>query len=350
MTAVLLEILHVLNESALYLLIGFALAGVMHVLFNRSERLSGLLSGRGPKSIALASLVGVPLPLCSCGVLPAALALRKKGAGRGATASFLISVPETDVISILLTYGLLGPLMAVARPVSALITAFSTGLVVDWAAPVADTNAGEAEDSGCQSGCEAGEPRGALREALHFGFVEFFDDIIVSLLIGILLGGVIGALLPSVDIANLPGGAILQMLVMAALGIPIYVCATSSTPMVAGLLLSGVDPGAALVFLLVGPATNMASLFVLARRMGRRFVIPYVATIAVVSLLMGIALDAIIEIWGGGPAPVAASASQEHGGPWKIAASILFLALAAAGLYRRWFSKRSMTEEQTEQG
>ena len=108
------------------------------------------------------------------------------------------------------------------------------------------------------------------------------------------------------------------------------------------------DPGAALVFLLVGPATNMASLFVLTRQMGRRFVIPYVATIAVVSLLMGITLDAIIEMWGGGPAPVAASASQEHGGPLKIAASIVFLALAAAGLYRRWFSKRNMTEKPTE--
>ncbi len=145
MTAVFSEIIKVLNESALYLLIGFALAGVLHVLFSRSERLTGLMSGRGPKSIALASLVGVPLPLCSCGVLPAALALRKKGAGRGATASFLISVPETDIISILLTYGLLGPLMAVARPVSALITAFSTGLVVVWAAPVAVVNADDAD-------------------------------------------------------------------------------------------------------------------------------------------------------------------------------------------------------------
>ncbi len=257
-------------------------------------------------------------------------------------------MPETDIISILLTYGLLGPLMAIARPVSALITAFSTGLVVDWAAPDVDTDAGEADTSGCQSGCETGKPRGALREALHFGFVEFFDDIISSLLIGILLGGAIGALLPSVDIANMPGGALLQMLVMATLGIPIYVCATSSTPMVAGLLLSGVDPGAALVFLLVGPATNMASLFVLARRMGRRFVIPYVATIAIVSLLMGIALDAIIATWGGGPNPVAAAASQEHGSPLKIGASIVFVALAAMGLFRRWSGKRGITEKRTE--
>ncbi|MCK5620406.1 MAG: permease, partial [Candidatus Krumholzibacteria bacterium] len=206
------EIIRILNESSVYLLLGFTLAGLLHVLMQRFPRATGALTGKGKRPVFLASLIGLPMPLCSCGVLPAALALRKNGASKGATASFLVSVPETDVVSILLTLALMGPLMAIFRPAAALVTAVAAGLLVNWVDskttapnPIKATTGGCRHDDGGEHSDSTAQPchcseesteskpkqeRSWLVRALHFGFVEIFDDVVVQLVIGFALAGV----------------------------------------------------------------------------------------------------------------------------------------------------------------
>ncbi len=360
MWSVITEIVRVLNESAIYLLVGFALAGVMHVLFNQSKRFARLLSARGSRSVVLAALLGVPLPLCSCSVLPAGLALRKQGASKGATASFLISVPETDVVSIIMTYGLFGPLMAVFRPLAAVITAIATGHLINLTEHLHEPPAaGRPEASGspdaaetptadtcceCSSECEPQPgiqaPGGLVGRALRYGFVEFFDDIVGTLVVGLVLGGVVTALMPAFGLERFTGGSLITMLVMLAVGIPMYVCATSSTPIAAGLMAGGLSPGAALVFLLAGPATNMASLVVLGKHLGRLPLVVYLLSIATVSVLMGLSLDAIVETWSIPVLSAVAPTAGEAAGPVKIGAAILFTVLTCLSLWRIRFLQR----------
>ncbi len=347
MWSVVVETGRVLNESAVYLLLGFALAGVLHVVLSRYQWLSRLLAGRGSKSVVLAALLGAPLPLCSCSVLPAGLTLYRKGASKGATASFLISVPETDIVSILLTYGLLGPVMAVFRPLAAIATALVTGSLINLTdrlgASVADAPADDDESCGdtCRDEGEEYVPRkGALWNAAHYGFVKFFDDIIVSLLMGIVLGGAITALLPSMGIERLAGNSWLTMLAMLVIGIPMYVCATSSTPIAAGLMIGGISPGAALVFLLAGPATNMASLIVLNKYLGRGSLVVYLLCIAAVSLLMGVWLDSMMAGTSVGAMWSAPSVAESSLGAVKTGGAAIMAVLSILSLRRvRVFSQ-----------
>ncbi len=348
MWPVLAETLRIVYESALYLLFGFALAGVLHVVLSRVPRFVQLLSGKGSKSVALAALLGVPLPLCSCSVVPAAMTLRRKGASKGATVSFLISVPETDIVSILLTYGLLGPIMAVLRPAAAVVIAIVTGvttnLVDRWSE--GDSEAGIVEETepssssccSCDGNSESkgdyNPDKGFLWNALNYGFVRFFDDIIGMLILGIVLGGLVTALLPGFGLESLGSGSFLAMLAMVVVGIPMYVCASASTPIAAGLILSGLSPGAALVFLLVGPATNLGSLFVLAKQLGRTIVFVYLCSIAVLSVSMGLFLDRFITASDIVSPLAAATHGAEGYSPLKIAGSILLLVLAYSSFRR----------------
>lgn len=328
----------ILNESAAYLLIGFALAGVLHWLLSRSERFSRALATRGSKSVLLAALLGAPLPLCSCSVLPAGLALRKQGASKGATVSFLISVPETDVVSILITYGLLGPVMAVFRPIAALVTAIVTGLATNladrWTTPTPQHDPGEGACAPCAPD-EAYNPRkSAWWNMVHYGFVKFFDDIIGSLVFGLVLGGVITALLPTVGLERFAGHSLLSMLAMLVIGIPMYVCASSSTPIAVGLIAGGLSPGAALVFLLAGPATNTASLVVLLKHLGRAVVAVYLCSIAVISVLMGLWLDLLMTSPAAGRPAVSLPVPDASWGVVKTGSSIVFVILTVLSLRR----------------
>lgn len=366
------NVLWILNESSIYLLIGFALAGVLHVVLRRTPRFTEMLARRGGRSVVLASVLGAPLPLCSCGVVPAGLTLRRRGASKGATVSFLVSVPETDVVSILLTYGLLGgPVMAIARPVAALITAMIAGLATNALdrdneeSPTAsgddparscgrdgDTDVTSTESDRPRStpdhtpriNREYDETRGPIWNAWRYGFVTFFDDIIAPLLLGMILGGLITLTLPHLGlerIQSFSGGAFLTMLAMLAIGAPMYVCATASTPIAAGLILGGVSPGAALVFLLAGPATNLGTLFVLRRELGGRTTVVYLASIAVVSIVIGLGLDVAIEhAWLPAVAPAPVGEAWCDGlGAVKTIAAVALLVLAGMTLYRRRLSR-----------
>jgi len=349
---VLQEAWRILAESAVFILVGFAIAAVLHVLL-RGGRTVPYLSSLGTRSVFLASLVGLPLPLCSCSVLPAAVALRKKGASKGATLSFLISTPETSITSILLTYALLGPLIAVFRPVAAFCSAVAAGLANNFverrfppsgAAPGEGGPGGEAStapDQGELPGQVAGA-EGSFAKGLRFAFVEVFDDIIGWLIVGLLVAALLNVLVPPSVMGAVFGGPWQSMLIMLVLGVPLYVCAEGSTPIAAAFIAGGVNPGAALVFLLVGPATNIGSLGVLSKQLGRRTIVVYLISISVVALLMGWVLNLILS-----GSDITALAERSLAEPLvprsvKVLGAAVFLALALMSFGRLRYLDRTL--------
>ena len=309
MREVFASLVEILRESSGYLILGFALAGVIHVLLQRFPRVTAALTGTGNRPVFLAALLGAPMPLCSCSVVPAAMALRRQGASKGTTASFLVSVPETDIVSITLTFALIGPFFAIYRPLAAIVSALITGFVILalerrehsrhvalQSTPLSDTTVDCCcDEPGVDAAAHPSHAPPAARSwifrAFHYGFVEIFDDIVPQLFLGILIAALIGVLLPAVDPKVVGGHRFLSYFVMMAVGIPAYVCAAASTPIAAGLIAGGISPGAAMVFLLAGPATNLGSLVVLRGMFGTRLLAVYVGMIAVTSIALGALLD-----------------------------------------------------------
>ncbi|ACS79176.1 SO_0444 family Cu/Zn efflux transporter [Maridesulfovibrio salexigens] len=334
----------VLLESAPFMLLGFFIAGLLKA-FVGPEFISKNLGSGKTSDVLKASILGVPIPLCSCGVIPAAAQLRQQGASKGATTSFLISTPETGVDSIAVTYALLDPVMAVFRPFAAFFTAVVAGIMVDRnekkngspkEAPklipdaillpkmdeakdlsgcgcdshndhnhthssCADSGCGcnshsedltSCSDSGCGCGSSHSDERpesfsGKLSFGMQYSFGNLLQDIGLWFLGGVLLAGIFGALIPDGFIERNLGDGFFPLLIMLAAAIPLYVCATASTPIAAALALKGLSPGAALVFLLAGPATNAASFTVVAKLLGKRSAFIYLGSIIVCSLALG---------------------------------------------------------------
>ncbi len=313
-----------LVEMAPYLLLGFTVAGLLSVMIS-PRWVERHLGNRGLGQVFKASLFGVPLPLCSCGVIPVGASLRQHGAGKGATTAFMLSTPQTGVDSIAVTYALLGPFLAIVRPIAALLTGFLGGsLVYAFDRNDDDLPAEELPKTACSSGsgcCEDDEEprRKTLFDGLTYGLVTLPRDIGRALIVGILLSGVISALIEPRALEATLGGGIWPMLVAMAVGIPLYVCATASTPIALSLIHAGLSPGAALVFLITGPATNGATLTTLWRVLGRRSVVIFLLTVAVGALATGMAVDAIVasdlvDPSAMVPAAVAAAAAHEHHG------------------------------------
>jgi uncharacterized protein len=294
---------HLLAESSIYVLFGLLIGGFLRVFLSPGMVARHLGRGRF-SSVFKASLLGIPMPLCSCGVLPAGASLKKQGANNGATTAFLISTPETGVDSIAITYALLGPIMAVARPIAAFLTASVAGIaenIVSWkrqgeiAADLSCPIDGCCDGVGCDPALHRRHHsmREKLTAGLRFAFGSLWADLAGWFAVGIVLAGLIGALVPDELLARYLGGGWQAMLIMLGVGIPLYICATASTPIAAMLILKGVSPGAALVFLLAGPATNLATMSVLLGVLGRRATAIYITSIAVMSVACGLALDAM---------------------------------------------------------
>jgi len=301
LTRIVLEAWNMLYQAGLYVLIGLLAAGLVHVFVSRAF-LTRHLGGRGFWPVAKAALVGAPLPLCSCSVLPTAFALRERGAGRGATVSFLISTPETSFDSIAVTWALMGPLMAIVRPVAAVVTAVVAGV----AETIRGRDAREPEPTApacphCESDAHAAEehadPPGRWRRFRRFVLFEMGDEIGPTLALGLLLAGLVAAFVPEEFFTTYLGNRWASMGIMLLVGLPLYVCATASTPLAAALMLKGLNPGAALVFLLVGPATNLATVLTVGKMLGKGAAALYVVMIAVFSLVFGAALDAAVDVW-----------------------------------------------------
>jgi uncharacterized membrane protein YraQ (UPF0718 family)/copper chaperone CopZ len=280
------------GEMAPYLLFGFLVAGLLSVCISPvfvERHLGG--SGIGP--IVKASLFGVPLPLCSCSVIPVSASIRQHGASRGATTAFLLSTPQTGVDSIAVTYGLLGPVLAIVRPLVALATGLLGGALV----AVGDRGS-EAGERGAASGEEDSRPetrdRSAtvrVRDALHHGFVVLPRDIGGALLVGLAISGILSAVVPPDLFPRYLGSGLFAVLVAIALSIPLYVCATASVPIALGMIHVGVSPGAALAFLIAGPATNAATVATVWRLLGRRSGFIYLGTVAAVAVVCGLLID-----------------------------------------------------------
>ena len=326
-----------LAEMAPYLLLGFFVAGLLSV-FVSPETVEKQLGGRGLWPVLKAALFGIPLPLCSCGVIPVAVSLRRHGASRGAATSFLISTPQTGVDSILVTYSLLGPVFAVFRPLAALLSGLAGGAAVSaFDDRETGENLGE-ETASCSSNCcPAEDPRrGRIARAMHYGFVTLPEDIAKALIIGLLLAGLIAALVPDDFFAAYFGDGFTAMLVMLVVGIPLYVCATGSVPIAAALMVKGISPGAALVFLMTGPATNAATISTIWKVLGRRTALLYLLTVCLAALATGAALDFTL----------AGSVTLGHGShgavlpPWFNRACALALAgILAFALRPRWLRR-----------
>jgi hypothetical protein len=273
-----------------YLLLGFLVAGILSVLMSQSF-VEKHLGGGGLGPLVKASLFGVPLPLCSCGVIPVSISLHRHGAGKGSTISFLLSTPQTGVDSILATLSLLGPVLAVFRPIAAFATGIFGGALVnvfDREERQPNHRAEKCTDDCCSS---SGNKSKVLK-GLKYGFVILPRDIGRAILIGLVSAAFIAAFVPDVLFAEkLLGTGFFSMVVMMFLGIPVYVCATASIPVAAALILKGLTPGAALVFLITGPATNAAAFTTIWKALGGRTATVYICTVAFSALASGIILD-----------------------------------------------------------
>jgi uncharacterized membrane protein YraQ (UPF0718 family) len=421
------ELWMILTESSVWLLFGFLLAGVVHVLVPREWMLKHL-GGKGFIPIAKASLLGIPLPLCSCAVIPVAAGLREHGATKGASAAFAISTPQTGEESIPLTWGLFGPVFALVRPVIAVFTGLLAGILIDLtdtektsgestddviddsvddpgAIGLTITNADDAgaavakvekkatgsccssalepaKSSCCCSStpdptpetgscCSSSKPKeeaaagsccsstpqktglgfaGSVKETFRHGFGVMLVDLVVWLTIGLIMAALIGSVVPQGWFEEHVGSGLWPKLVMLMVGIPLYICATSSTPLAFSLVAAGLSPGAALVLLLSGPATNVATMSWLIKDLGGRALVIYLGVIAGVALASGIFFDLFLTQY----IHLAQThvAGMEMGGKFGIkeTAAVVFIMLIAWALGKKlskWLDKRGIGTKQT---
>ncbi len=405
--SILVEAVNMLYLAAPFLLLGLIMAGFIHVLL--PARFIERWMGRpGMSGVVWAGLIGVPLPVCSCGVVPIAVELKRKKASDAASLSFLTTTPESGVDSILFTWSLMGPVMAIVRPIAAFFTAVIGGILAiaylpvrgrtPRSAPSADevdcgcdhSHDGHAEDGHSHDGEDhshgiaysrsdealaslrawfaslwrwlprrkrkqdedgsgtepASSPeqepasrapaelwKPVIKPALGYGFRELLDDLAFWLVIGVGLAGVLSAVLPS-DLAERGlGSGLAPMLLMVVVGVPLYMCASASTPIAAALMAKGLSPGAALVFLLAGPATNAASVVLLTRTFGRRFIQVYLVAVVLGSLLSGLALDALIAAFGW---QIALPMLAGEDGGWTVFGTVCFVLMVLLLLASAW--------------
>ncbi|WP_462153944.1 SO_0444 family Cu/Zn efflux transporter [Pseudoalteromonas piscicida] len=366
--------------SAPWLLLGLILAGLLNV-FIPKDLLQKHLGKGGFWTTIKAALIGAPMPLCSCGVIPAAVGLRRAGGSKSATTAFLVSTPETGVDSISVSYVLLGPFMAIIRPIAAVVSAIAAGLLVGSEKddkPVSLKHLNTSEESSATSGCcdanhhpepkpaekhhshdsccastkvetakvsssccaptgpqlamaganmsccDTTEPTvtsccdsssattsccepapvpenqgvfGKIVEAVKFSCNQLLSDTAVWLLIGLFFAALVQTFVPESFLSQW-GDGIIAMLVVILISIPMYICATASTPIAAGLLMAGVSPGAVLVFMLAGPATNIATIGVVGKELGRRAVFAYLGGVIGVALIFGYLTDYLVNTYG----------------------------------------------------
>ena len=272
-----------LLEMAPWLLLGFLFAGLLHVYMPKGS-IRKYMGRNTLKSVIYASLLGIPLPLCSCGVIPTGVAFHKEGASKGATVSFLISTPQTGVDSILATYSLLGLPFALLRPVVAFFSGIFGGIVTNYSDKKIEPLS--IEESQDEDSVEK-FPNGKLRAMLNYAFHDFLMDIAKWLIIGLAIAALISVLLPDDFFVSYLDNELLSMLIVLVASVPVYVCATGSIPIAAVLMMKGLSPGAALVFLMAGPATNVATMAVIGNAINKKTMMIYVSVIIMSAMFFG---------------------------------------------------------------
>ncbi len=332
----------ILGEMSPYLLLGFFFAGLLYAFIPR-EKIDRYFNGSPLRSSVFSSLLGIPLPLCSCGVIPTGTALYKNGASKGGTVSFLISTPQTGVDSILATFSLMGLPFAIVRPIAALITGITGGLITSVVT--------QAEPHIQQEEPESKEKKTLIQkvvDAFRYGFVEFIQDISKWLVIGLVVAAIISALVPNDFFELLNLSPVLQMLLILVVSVPLYICATGSIPLAAILILKGVSPGAAFVLLMAGPATNAATITMIGKVLGKRSLITYLSTIIIGAMGFGLIIDYVL------PVQWFTTITQQHLGHvhggnlnwWQVVSGILLLALIVNGYIQKYLASKKQSEIQ----
>ncbi|MBR6162065.1 MAG: permease [Bacteroidales bacterium] len=334
-------LLEVTGAMSPYLLLGFLIAGVLHV-FVPKRFYAKYLSRDNKWSVLWAALLGVPLPLCSCGVIPTAVGLKNEGASKGAVASFLIATPQTGIDSILATFSLMGLGFAVVRPVAALVTGVCGGLLVNRFAGGGTT----VVPTDCTCAVERGN---RLWRVLKYAYFDMIQDIGLRLLIGLIVAALINVVVPDEFFLSFGKQPLLQMLVILVVAVPMYICSTGSIPVAAALMMKGLSPGAALVMLMAGPAVNIASILVVKKSMGTRFTWIYLLTIVGFSILFGMIINAIGigadimpscgEAHGACCAAKSASTFEGAGGVFRAICSALLLLFIITALTMKFLDK-----------
>lgn len=322
-----------LTEMAPYLLLGFLVAGVLYA-FVPGKFYRNHLSQGGAWAVIKAALIGVPLPLCSCGVLPTAVSLRRNGASRGAATSFLIATPQTGVDSIAATYSLLGLAFAIIRPIAALVTAFVGGMLVSR------------EDKACDGDCAdevdtidapiADTFWGKILGALRYGFVDMVQNIGKWLIIGLVIAAAITVFVPDGFFTFFADYPLLSMIAVVIVAVPMYVCSTGSIPIAMSLMLKGLSPGAAFVLLMAGPAANFASIIIVSKSLGKRAAAIYLSTIVLGAIAIGLCIDYLMpREWFTMPFGEQGGHCHMHVGWFAGTCSVLLILLLIYGLIKK---------------
>ena len=327
---ILKEVWVLTNEMSPYLLLGFLLAGIMHE-FLPSTLYTNHLGKNNFKSVFLAALFGVPLPLCSCGVIPTAMGLRREGASKGATVSFLIATPQTGVDSIIATYSLMGLPFAIIRPIAAFLTAVLGGTLVNRIEPYHQTSPREGF---INNSSHSGETkRGRLSGTFKYAFIEMMEDIGKWLIIGLVIAGIITAAIPDEWFTAFQGNTLYSILFVLLFSIPMYLCATGSIPIALALMLKGLTPGAALVLLMAGPASNVASILIINKVLGRKTLAIYLFSIITGAIVFALGIDYLLPAeWFTAPLVYMKDCCAEQPGWFSILCTILMILLLVHAL------------------
>ena len=396
---------HLFLLSAPWLMLGLFIAGLLNV-YLPANFLNRHLGKEGLWTTVKAAFIGAPMPLCSCGVIPAAIGLRRAGASKSATTAFLVSTPETGVDSVSVSYVLLGPFMAIIRPIAAVCSAIVAGVLVGKDSELQQVQSTESDkestkaDSCCSSKqpkpvtttsccskeapakpaqsccsskesqpiqeqqqscstekaapiqkscCSSEQPTKAvesrfskLKRAVSFSCNKLLEDTMIWLMIGLFFAALVQTYVPESFLSQW-GNGILVMLVVILISIPMYICATASTPIAAGLLLSGVSPGAVLVFMLAGPATNIATLGVVGKELGKRAVFAYLIGVIGTALAFGFLTDYLVVQYGFVVAPMMGEEHEVLPHWLSLAAGIVLAILILRLLLKMVLKKSSQT-------
>ncbi len=336
------EILELINRMSPYILLGFFLAGVMHA-FVPNGLYQKYLGTKSFRSVLNAAILGVPIPLCSCGVIPTAMSLRKEGASKGAAVSFLIATPQTGIDSIIATYSLMGLPFALLRPIAALFTALLGGQMVN----LTDNDKNEtasSKTSTCSSVKSSFKDK--VIETFRYAYVEMIQDIGRWLIVGLVVAGLITVFVPESFFALFADNSLLSMLLVLVFAIPMYLCATGSIPIAVALMMKGLSPGTALVLLMAGPAVNAASMLVVGKVLGKKTLIIYILSITLGAILFGLGIDYLLPSeWFS--APIARMAECSECGPsaFNIICTITLILLLVNAMILRYRHKKNCMED-----
>lgn len=329
---ILKEVWVLTNEMSPYLLLGFLLAGIMHE-FLPSTLYTNHLGKNNFRSVFLSALFGVPLPLCSCGVIPTAMGLRREGASKGATVSFLIATPQTGVDSIIATYSLMGLPFAIIRPIAAFLTAVLGGTLVNridpsLTPPVREENCHISKEKSEEKNSSLLSLNSSFKKVFTYAFVEMMEDIGKWLVIGLVIAGIITAAVPDAWFTAFQGNTLYSILFVLLFSIPMYLCATGSIPIALALMMKGLTPGAALVLLMAGPASNVASILIINKVLGKKTLAIYLLSIITGAIVFALGIDYLLPAeWFTAPLAYMQECCAEQPGWFSILCTTLMVLL-----------------------